>query len=224
LTDVDVYSNGQWVGTKQMQLCLAYAYGDGSSLSCENSVTSISRVLYNVPIEKYFALDLDGIAPLNDAIGGVTVNSLYDFPDYGIKTGDEITIKGDMAEAYVRTRDINGNLNASLDRTKRQMQYIKAYSSQLLPAVMKDFSVVSSLYNTASKYSQTNLTVNNATYLASLMLSKGTTDFDTYSLEGEMIEQDASDSDFPDAVYAQFVPDEDSLMQTVLDVFYNQVS
>ncbi len=221
MVDVDLYSkSGILLKTDKMQLCLSYAYGDGAEKSCNNVTTSISRILYNVPIQKYFALDLDGIAPLNDAIGGVTVQSLYDFKKLGIKKGDTVTLKGDMTEAYVRTRDLD-NIEASLNRTQRQMQYIKAYSQQVVPAVIKDFGLVSNLYNTASKYSRTNLTLNDATYLASYLISKGVTSFESYTIEGEM--KEAKVSKYPDAVHAEFYPDEDSLMQTVLDVFYDQI-
>ena len=221
MVDVDIWStSGIFLRTEKTQLCLAYAYGDGEEKSCENSVTSISRVLYNVPIQKYFALDLDGIAPLNDAIGGVTVDALYALPDYNVNVGDSVTLVGDMAEAYVRSRDMD-NINASLNRTDRQMQYVKAFADQALPAVVKDFSTISKLYSTASKYSQTNISLNNATYLSSLLLSKGITSFESYTLKGEM----KADEDplIPDVVHAEFYPDEDNLMETVLDVFYTQI-
>lgn len=222
MVDINVYSESNMLlRTDYAQLCLAYAYGDGMENSCKNSLTSISRVLYNVPIQKYFALDLDGIAPLNDAIGGVTIdNSLYAFKEHNINIGDKVTLHGDMAESYVRTRDMD-SVNASLNRTDRQVQYIKAYASQAVPAVIKDFGIISNLYNTASDYSQTNLTLSNATYIASLLLSKGVTDFETYTLKGEM--KEGKDVKFADIVHAEFYPDKDNLMQIVLDVFYTQI-
>ena len=221
MVDVDIWStSGIFLRTEKTQLCLAYAYGDGRRKSCENAVNAISRVLYNVPVQKYYALDLDGIAPLNDAIGGVTVTAKYALPQYNVSIGDEVTLKGDMAEAYVRTRDMD-NINASLNRTERQVQYINAFANQALPAVVKDFSTISRLYNTASKYSQTNLSLNNATYIGSLLLSKGVTDFETFSISGEM--KASEDSLMPDVVHAEFYPDEDSLMEIVLDVFYTQI-
>ena len=221
MVDVDIWStSGIFLRTQKTQLCLAYAYGDGEDKSCENAVTSISRVLYDVPIQKYYALDLDGIAPLNDAIGGVTVNSLYTLDKYNIRYGDTVTLKGDMAEAYVRTRDMD-NINASLNRTDRQVQYVKAFANQALPAVVKDFSTISKLYNTASKYSRTNITLNNATYVSSLLLSKGVTEFKSYTIKGEM--KAAEDALLPDVVHAEFYPDEDQLMEIVLDVFYTQI-
>ena len=221
MVDVDIWStSGIFLRTEKTQLCLAYAYGDGGRKSCENAVSSISRVLYNVPIQKYFALDLDGIAPLNDAIGGVTVEALYPMPQYNVNVGDEVKLVGDMAETYVRTRDMD-NIEASLNRTDRQVQYVKAFSDQAMPAVVKDFSTISRLYSTASKYSRTNISLNNATYVASLLLSKGVSSFDSYTLKGEM--KPDEDPLIEDVVHAQFYPDEDNLMETVLDVFYTQI-
>lgn len=221
MVDVDVYSkSGIFLRTENTYLCLAYAYGDGREKSCINSVNAMSRVLYNVPINKYYALDLDGIAPLNDAIGGVTVSSLYNFTDLGINVGDTVKLTGDMTVTYLRRRDMD-NVNASLNRVDRQVQYIKAYAQQLAPAVMQDFSIVSNLYTTAKKYSQTNLTVNNATYIASFLLSKGINSFETYTLTGTMAESESIDE--YGSVHAQFTPDEDYLMETVLSVFYTQI-
>lgn len=220
MVDIDLYSeSGIFLRSEKMQLCLSYAYGDGKAKSAENVTTSISRVLYDVPISKYFALDLDGIKPINDAIGGVTLESLYDFDDIGIKKGDTIHLEGDLTEKYVRQRDMD-TVNASLNRTARQTQYIKAFAAQVVPAVTQDFSIVSKLYNTASEYSSTNLSLSNVTYLASLMLSQGITEFETVTLEGEMKESDKTD--YADYVYAEFYPDEDSVMQVVLDTFYTK--
>lgn len=222
MIDIDIYSpeSGVLLKSQKAQLCLAYAYGDGAVKSCENTVDAMSRILYNVPIQKYYALDLDGIAPLNDAIGGVRLTSKFDFPEYNIKVGDEVTLKGDMAEAYVRTRRMD-TINASLQRTERQVQYIRAYATQALPSVVSNFSTVGNLYNTATGYSRTNLTLSNATYIASLLLQKGVTDFETYSIKGEM--KEAKDPLLPNVVHAEYYADEDSVMETVLDVFYTQV-
>lgn len=222
MVDVDLYNDeGVFLSAENMQICLAYAAGDGGEQSCKNVTTSMSRILYGVPIEKYFALDLNGIAPLNDAIGGVTVKSLYDFTDFGVDigVGETVKLKGSLAETYVRARGQN-NITASLNRTDRQVQYIKAYAQQLLPAVLNDFNVVSELYNTASEYSQTNITLNNATYMASVLLTKGVTDFNSYTLQGEMTSTPAKHDG---EVFAEFRPYEDKLMEVVLEVFYDEV-
>ena len=221
MVDVDVFDkDGNFKKTKEMELCIAYAYGDGFGTSCKNVTKSISRILYNVPIDKYFALDLNGIQPINDSIGGVKVQSLYDLPDYGVKKGDTVHLTGDLTEAYVRTRDMD-DLNASLNRTQRQVQYLNAFADKVRGSVTSDFSVITNLYNTASDYCTTDLTVSNVTYLGSLLLQKGITGFQSYTLEGEMKAVD--NKEFKDYVYAGFYPDKDSLMQTVLDVFYTRI-
>lgn len=221
MVDVDLYSeNNIFLRNENMQLCLSFAYGDGKASSANNVTTSISRILYNVPINKYFVLDLDGIAPINDAIGGVTVESLYNFENLGIKVGDKVHLTGNLTESYVRQRDMQ-TIDASLNRTARQTQYIKAFANQLVPAVLNDFSIVSRLYNTAANYSTTNLDLSNVTYLASLLVSKGVRDFETETLQGEMKESERTD--YADYVYAEFYPDEELTLETVLDTFYTQV-
>lgn len=222
VVDIDIYSaSGVFLKTQSVQLTVSYAYGDGNEQSCNNVTKAMSRILYNVPIDKYFALDLAGIAPLNDAVGGVTLTPTYSIPDQGIQEGVPVTLKGDMAEAYVRRRDMD-HATSALERGDRQVQYVKAFADTLLPVIKKNFSVVSDLYNTAKQYSQTNLSLNNVTYLASVMLSNGITNFKSYTLDGT-VDLRAPDPSNPDYVNAYFTPDEDQLMQTVLDVFYIQI-
>lgn len=222
IVDIDLYSkSGIFLRTEPKQLCLAYAYGDGMEQSCTNVTSAVSRILMNVPIEKYFALDLDGIAPLNDAIGGVTLESLHDFPEKNIKKGETITIRGDFAEMYVRSRDLD-YIEASLNRTQRQNQYVRAYADKLRTAVTNDFSVVTNLYNTARDYSQTNITLNDVTYIASLILSKGVGDFTSYTIDGEM--KASQETVREDGVYAEFYADEDSVLDIVVNCFYTKVS
>ena len=220
MVDIDLYSaSGIFLRTEEMQICLSYAYGDGGESSCKNVTTAMSRILGNVPIEKYFALDLDGIAPLNDAVGGVTLTSLYDFPSDGVKKGDEITIRGDFAQTYVRRRNVD-NIEASLNRTERQTQYVKAYVQQLRSAVVNDFSVITSLYNTAMDYSQTNIALNDVTYLATVILSNGVSEYNQYTLKGEMKPSSTTSED----VFAEYYVDEDAVMEVVVNCFYKQVS
>ena len=54
-----------------------------------------------------------------------------------------------------------------------------------------------------------------------MLLQKGVTDFQSYTLEGKM--KAVENKEFKDYVYAGFYPDKDSLMQTVLDVFYTRI-
>ena len=224
IVDVDIYKNGNYIEAEKNQLCLAYAYGDdGATMSCENTMTSISRILQNVPVEKYYALNMTGISAINDAIGGVMLKSEIDLPEYNIKTGDIVTLKDKMAESYVRQRS-HDDLNASLYRTERQVKYLQAFAEQIVPALFVDISKVNDLYNVGAKYSQSNINLSEVTYIASLLRSKGTKDFKDYTIKGKMTSSKTKDFEGNEAVQAEFHPDYDSLMETILDVFYIRIA
>ena len=125
-------------------------------------------------------------------------------------------IKGDFAEVYVRHRDMD-SVEASLNRLERQKQYVKAAATKVASSVTKDFSTLSSLYSTASEYSTTNLSISDVTYLATILISKGITSYDSESVQGEM------KSVKTDIVNAAFYPDEQALYELVLRVFYTQI-
>ena len=110
--------------------------------------------------------------------------------------------------------------DASLNRLERQKQYIKAAASKVASSVKKDFSVISSLYSTATKYSTTNISLSDVTYLATVLLSKGIASYDTESVQGEM---KTIKTDRPEVVNAAFYPDEQALYELVLRVFYTQI-
>lgn len=220
VTDIDVYKNGKFIGTQKERLTLAYSYGDGKELSCTNTIDAMSRVLKSVPIQKYYALDLDGIGAINDSIGGVMLKSKIDLPSRNVSAGEVVTLKGDMAESYVRSRSMT-DINASFDRTDRQVQYLQSFVSQIMPAVLLNFSTVNKIYNVGTQYSRTNLNASDTTYLASLLISKGTSEFDATVLEGEM--KTEKDSAGDNTLHALFTPDDDKLMQIVLDTFYLRI-
>lgn len=61
MVDVNRYNvEGQFLGTEEMQICLAYAYGDGREGSCLNTVESVSRLMYSMPVHAYARLIITG--------------------------------------------------------------------------------------------------------------------------------------------------------------------
>ena len=104
MVDVTMYSaGGAYAGTEKQQICLSYSYGDGKESSCENTVNSVQRLFYNIPINTYFSLDLDGISALNDSVGGVDVVSPETIGEF--VEGESYHLVGQQAESFVRTRD-----------------------------------------------------------------------------------------------------------------------
>ena len=103
--DVDTYIDGKYSGQNKMQLCLQYTYGSSNEQSSELVAQAASRILSGIPIDYYFTLNVRGIAPLADAIGGVTLKPVQTVPGFNIYEGVETELSGSRAEAYVRNRD-----------------------------------------------------------------------------------------------------------------------
>ncbi len=70
---------GKPIGSFFGQLSLAHLYGTGMDDSCENTRTAVSNFLYGIRIDHYVSMNMDAIAILNDAVGGVTVTVTDDF-------------------------------------------------------------------------------------------------------------------------------------------------
>lgn len=123
------YRNGK------LQLCLAYTYGDGKEKSCENTVRAVSRLFYGMPVAAYAALDLDAIAVLTDAVGGVEVTVTKDLTiqDPSLKEGERKVLTGEQAQWYVRSRLVEekeATADANSDRIERQKQYLAAFGGK----------------------------------------------------------------------------------------------
>ena len=213
MVEVGEFAGDAYIGQDTMQLCLAFSYGDGAETSCENVTTSVSRTLYNMPMSYCVALNVAGIAPLNDAVGGVELNALQTIPGTDIVEGQTTLLMGDNAERYVRYRDTSA-LSSSSDRQQRQMQYITAYASKALSNSGGESASLTDLFNLASDYSVTNLGASQFAYLASVMLSHGITSLDSVTLAGETVEGPQ---------YIEYQLDKDAVYQTVLDVYYTPV-
>ena len=70
---------GRENGRYYSQLALSHAYGTGREDSCENVRNTVSDLLYGITIDHYVSMNMGGIAVLNDAVGGVTVQVVDDF-------------------------------------------------------------------------------------------------------------------------------------------------
>lgn len=214
MTDISVYDkNGNYVGLENMQLCLSYAYGDGKEKSCEMTLSCIEHILCGIDISAYVSLDLSGIGELNDAIGGVTLVSLETVADF--TEGVEYYLTGELARNYVQRRDTE-TFNSDSLRRERQLQYAKAFANKTFAAAKEDFSVISRLYEVSGKYMCTNLDLPAVTYLATCVLSADNVSFENiHVLKGDAVMGEH---------YMEVDIDETYALETVLEVFYKEVS
>lgn len=210
---VDTYSNGSFAGQVTEQLCLQFAYGTDGDNSSALTAAAASRVLDNIPVDYYYTLNIEGVAPINDSIGGVTLVPTQTVPGTAVVEGQETTLLGTSAEKYVQWRDTT-ELTSSLDRTARQVSYMQAFAGKMLNSAKSNPAVLINLYQTMGDYTWTNLGLDEFSYLATTMLEHGLTSFDVVTLQGTMQQGDT---------FAEFYLDQDNVKQTIVDTFYHPV-
>lgn len=218
MTDIKIYDEeGAYLRTVKEHLALQFAYGDGSSQSCELMQEAVSDLLYGMPIHGYCAINLDGIAVLNDAIGGVTLTPLQDITagKVKLKEGQQVTLSGEAAHTYVRYR--GESFASNQERIQRQKQYLSAFAKDLIEKTKKDLTIPLQLYGQMTEYMITDLSIDQMTYLVSELLDYQINLENIYTVQGEVTHPETSR-------YEQFHVDEDALYELILELFYEKVS
>ena len=204
---------GEPAGTMTGQLALAHTYGSGEEDSCENTVLAVENLLYGVGIDHYVSLTMDGVALLNDLVGGVTVEVLDDFSgiDDSLVQGETVTLKGQQALTYVRSR---GGLedSSNLHRMERQRQYLAALQQQLKAAVQQEDGFTLDALLQLNEYMVSDCTVDQLSDLGNSLAAYQVSDILTTPGDAQEGEE-----------FMEFTVDEDALQQLVMDVFYEPV-
>ena len=210
MVDVSVLDlRGDVIGYERQQLALAHAYGDGTNNSCQNTVNTVSMLLGGAPINGYAALNMDGIALFNDAIGGVTVTITSNFTavDPTLVEGETITLKGQQAMEFVRTRkDVDDQTN--LARMERQRIYLEAMKPQLLALSEEDIIQV---VDAVDDYLVSNIDSQTVLELAKKL--KNYQELPELTIDGTNTIEDE---------HVAYILDEDSLQQVILELFYEE--
>lgn len=210
MTDINLYtSDGEYAGTQKEQLCLAYAYGNTPEECSKNVMTSVKRLLCGVNISSYVTIEMDGVCKLTDLVGGLQVVCLEDIPQTFSK-GQTVTLKGENAKKYIQYR--GDDVEANARRMQRQQQFLSALINQAGNAVMSDFSSLTKFYDALSPYFLTNVSFAQITYLAQNCLTMNFGDSIDYKTINGTLTQGED--------WVEFTADENSVLETVIDVFY----
>ncbi|MCR5088157.1 MAG: LCP family protein [Oscillospiraceae bacterium] len=202
--------NGQVISTQTMQLALSHTYGSGGKDSCRNSVKAVSRLLYDVPIDHYFAVTMDAIPVLNDLVGGVTVTIEEDLTaiDPSFTEGRTVLLKGDQSLLFVRTRmQVSDGTNIS--RMSRQRTYMDALYSQMSRRLRESSGFALTLADTLAPYMVSDLITDEMAQLADQLKD--------YRFNGIITVEGTADYS---GHFAEFYPDETDLQSKVIRLFF----
>ena len=206
---------GQRTEERPMQIALSHSYGDGKEMSCGLTAEAVSRLLLDTPVPYYAALNLDGIAVLNDFVGGVSVPIDDDFSrvDAAMRQGTTALLTGKQAEYFVRVRrDLPNDTNEA--RMARQQVYLTRWLDAVREKQEADADFIGRLLDALAPYLVTNLS-------RSRMVSLALRAWD-YARE-PLIEIPGS-RESGETGYVEFYPDEQTLERIVLDVFYRRTA
>ncbi|MGM9584017.1 MAG: LCP family protein [Faecousia sp.] len=203
---------GGVAGTFTGQLALAHTYGSGGSDSCINAVKAVSKLLGGVTIDHYMTLTMDAVSTINDLVGGVTVTVLDDLTsvDPELVKGAEVTLRGEQALKYVRTR-YGLEDSSNLSRMERQRQYLMAFYEKLMERHREDGDFLSKTLLKVSDSFVSDCTVNQLDAFGDFAAQCTLEPIRT--IDGEAVVGEE---------YMEFYPDPDSLQQTILDLFYEE--
>ncbi len=140
MTDVNILGvAGQVIATEKKQIALSHTYGNGELASLRNTADAVAGLFYNVKILSCLSVTMDAVPAVTDMVDGVTLEVLDDFTgiDDGLIKGETVTLRGDRALTYVRTRKgLEDSTNAH--RMKRQQQFVNALYGRVKEKMQSD--------------------------------------------------------------------------------------
>lgn len=171
--------SGEVKSTRTDKINAAYAYGGGDPrISCENALFALNQLL-GTDVQYYAAMDMDGIGPLTEAVGGVTVTLPADIEGVG-KEGETVTLDAETAYIYVRRRKgVQGG--SDLMRTTRQQIFLKALAKRVKEMGV---SAIPAIWSTMAERVTTNLSLTQMVALGSVLSNIDTDSIETHTLPG----------------------------------------
>lgn len=201
---------GEKLGSTTAQLALAHTYGSGGKDSGKNTADAVSGFLYDVSVDHYLSLTMDAVKVLNDLVGGVSVEVLDDFSsvDPQLVKGDNVTLKGEQALTYVRTRQGIGD-ETNEQRMKRQQQYMNELLALVTHKIDTDENFITRAALDVSDYIISDCTVEQLKRISSFVSDYKVTEIK--SIEGESKKGEK---------FMEFYPDEDKLQELIIELFF----
>lgn len=208
MTEVNILdiSGNKVIDSVTKQITLAYSEGDGKKTSCRNTVDSVSKLMGGINIDSYISVSMDAVPTFNDFVGGVEVEVLDDFTgiDDSLVKGQKITLMGESALTYVRTR--HGLEDSSNEhRMVRQRQYLEGLYEKSVAASKKNGNFAEEALKNIEGHVVSSCSLSTLDKLLEYE-PKGIITLEGENRKGEQ--------------YMEFYPDEEFLNKTVTELFY----
>ena len=206
-------NDGTYLDTTDIQISLAHAMGFDQQVRAENTVDAVSHLLGDQTIDGYAMVNMGAIQVVNDMVGGVTVTIEDDFSDIdpSMKKGETVTLMGEQAEKYVRSRKEVAD-GSNQNRMSRQSNYEEAFKPAFRSKCAENSKFPLEVYHAMEDYMTTNISAKKFCRLAILMSDENQDEKVSISGTYGLDEDD----------WQTFTPDEDSLQEAILELFYQK--
>lgn len=225
MVDVEVYnSNEECIETIYNQICLQYGYAGGGKLGLEKTKESVSDLMWGLPIHGACAVSFDAVSVITDRLGGIEVVVPDDMTGYNSSytKGSTQRLVGKNVVNYLRYREYDA-LGSPTTRLERQKAFMKTAAERVMQEVKANPIFVRDIYESLISYMNTDITADEAVYIASKALECALDEQSFYQLTGadkaEYFITENGELDFYDDYYL----DEDELKRTMIDIFYKEV-
>lgn len=208
--------NGNVEDIVNAQITVAYAYGDGKEKSIEYMEDALMSVLDGFKCDGYMVGTLDIVNKLNDYIGGVRVKLPDDeFIKYdeNYKKGEEILVKGKMAERFVRSRDVDKDYSA-MERLDRQRAYVQGFEAKLKKLYSENPDILNDMNNLIKPYIYTDIYEDQYLKVGrDILLNNGISDENIIRIPGKINAL---------SEYEEFYHDVEEIHRIIIDNFYRK--
>lgn len=225
MVNVEIFnSESERVETIYNQICLQYGYAGGGELGLRKMKESVSELMCGLPIHGACAVSFNAISVITDRLGGIKVIVPDDMTAYN-KTyvqGSTQILTGKNVVDYLRYRQYD-TLGSPTTRLERQKDFMRVAMGQVMQEVKANPVLVKDLYEAVRPYMNTDISVDEAVYIASKALDCTLAEQSFYQLAGEdkaeYFVMDNGKQDFYDDYYI----DEEELQRIMYEVFYREV-
>ncbi len=175
----------------------------------------------NLPVDYYVSIDLEHLADLADALGGVEVRLDQRVPGVG-GTDDTLTLRGETVRLYLQNR--KDEADGDMDRQRHQQTFLMSVAKK-----MKDMGAVNAAAKLfpqmAGDVIRTNLTTEQIIAMAGVLDKVPSLD----DVKLDMFEEKEGSWETHDDPIVKhkgglsyFIIDEDELLQKMLDLYYTE--
>jgi anionic cell wall polymer biosynthesis LytR-Cps2A-Psr (LCP) family protein len=163
----------------------------------------------DIPVYFYAGIDIDGIAPVAESVGGVEVTLEYSIPDVGDK-GETILLKGIKAENYLRDR--HNTPGGDMGRAVKEQDFLIKLAKKIKSMGAAD--IILNLWDDLQKYVQTNLTTTQMVDFAKVLKNVNIDNIQKYTIPGK--------GRLKNGDYFYF-PDEEESLKLLLQIYYKEI-